>query len=105
MGADAPKVVMPTTLPARPTQRAQPKVEAVLIFGYTRADLPEGSTSSLYPVLRLLFEQVPRRHADHAGFHAFFGEVAIDALTQRETSLPVPIRITSGLPSVASTRT
>ena len=62
-GADAPNVFMPMTRPASPTYRSHPKVEACSI-GNARFDARRQNAVPVF--LRLVLEDVPGRHRNHA---------------------------------------
>src|SRR6478672_9264143 len=100
-GAEAPNVRMPRLFPAWPTYCDQPNVEACSTD--IRADTFCGSTLSRYSVVwfskisheGILTTRTLRPSAVRVSY----------ADTQRETSLPVAIRISSGFPSGESAST
>src|SRR6476469_8843223 len=100
-GAEAPNVRIPRLLPAWPTYCAQPKVDAcsteilaVTLCGSTLSRYSSGCFSNISHE-GILTTRTLRPSALRVSY----------ADTQRETSLPVAIRITSGFPPGASANT
>src|SRR4051794_20545228 len=62
IGAEAPNVLMPMIAPVGPTQRSQPKVEP---FSTETRAVSLGGKNLVAIRLRLLVEQLHRRHAHH----------------------------------------
>ena len=99
-GADAPKWSIPIIKPSSPVHRCQPKRRS----GFHGNALLERLWKNQLPVgFGLRFEQVPTRHTHYACRHPRAFKLSW-ARMQRETSEPVPIRITSGFPLSGSER-
>src|SRR6478609_238621 len=100
-GADAPNLIMPIRVPVGPTYRSQPKVLACSTE--TRAVTSGGRTASRY-------SWACCSNSSHDGMLTTRARIPSvvsrsNASTQSDTSLPVPIKMTSGRPPSASART
>ena len=101
-GADAPKRSMPSdgavvSHPALPAKRGS---------RFDRDAGADGGRQHLVAVgLRLLFEDLPARQADHAGADAALRPASRAPSSPPHTSEPVAMRMTSGVPLSASAST